>query len=109
HTIGVTVRLRRTVVRLGLTSRFALPRRRRSRWQRRSAKPLIGPVRIGRARATGSGVIAVTHVPTGLRPYEQRARRCASAAALPPELKRRYPWPRVWSRKRQDSYRTERS
>ena len=97
HTVGVAIRLRGGVVVVGLSSRFALPRRGGSRWQRRSGKPLIGAVRVGRARATRSGVIAVTHVPTGLRPYEQRARRCASAAALPPELKRRYPWPRVWS------------
>ena len=81
-----------------------LPRRGGSRWERRSGKPLIGAVLIGavfvgRASAARSGVIAVTHVPTGLRPCEQRARRCASAAALPPPVRSsgKIPWPRVRS------------
>ena len=99
HAVGVAVRSATRCRRLsgsadGLRSHGAAARGgsgdRVSHW--------LAPFGVGRARATRSGVIAVTHVPTGLRPYEQRARRCASAAALPPpELKRQYPWPRDWS------------
>ena len=99
---------------LGFGSAAALPRRGAWRWPWTSGKPLI-VARIRRPRQPGrarSGVVAVTHVPTGLRLLtivRVGAHRHTQCLCLPLVRVAALCGLRHWSQIRQDPYRTETS